>query len=87
MCLNVSFFLCQVLDNGLMFKLERKCLLEVPADLVGLLEPVSDPEARLKLLGNTSDTHHRFPARVWKKYTVSKYNLGHKQQVCDTLVK
>ncbi|XP_040887380.1 ubiquitin carboxyl-terminal hydrolase CYLD [Toxotes jaculatrix] len=42
----------KVLDNGLMVKIERKFLLEVPSDLSGLLEPVHDPEARLKLLSN-----------------------------------
>ncbi|XP_070785676.1 ubiquitin carboxyl-terminal hydrolase CYLD [Enoplosus armatus] len=42
----------KVLDNGIMLKLERKFLHEVPTDLSGLLEPVSDPEARLKLLNN-----------------------------------
>lgn len=43
----------KVLDNGIMLKLERKYLHEVPADLNGLLEPVWEPEARLKLLSNT----------------------------------
>ncbi|XP_045921129.1 ubiquitin carboxyl-terminal hydrolase CYLD [Micropterus dolomieu] len=42
----------KVLDNGIMLKLERKYLHEVPADLNGLLEPVWEPEARLKLLSN-----------------------------------
>ncbi|XP_042256650.1 ubiquitin carboxyl-terminal hydrolase CYLD [Thunnus maccoyii] len=42
----------KVLDNGIMVKIERKFLLEVPTDLVGLLEPVTDPEARFKLLSN-----------------------------------
>ncbi|KAK2899994.1 hypothetical protein Q8A73_013123 [Channa argus] len=42
----------KVLDNGFMVKLERKFLLEVPSDLSGLLEPVLDLEARLKLLTN-----------------------------------
>ncbi|KAM3590558.1 uncharacterized protein V6R79_011873 [Siganus canaliculatus] len=42
----------KVLDNDMMLKLERKFLHEVPAELSGLLEPVLDPEARLKLLGN-----------------------------------
>lgn len=41
----------QVLDIDIMLKLERRFLLEVPAELSGLLEPVTDPEARLKLLG------------------------------------
>jgi len=36
-----------------MLKIERKFLLEVPTELNGLLEPVSDPEARLKLLCKT----------------------------------
>lgn len=36
-----------------MVKLERKFLLDVPSDLSGLLEPVSDLDARLKLLGKT----------------------------------
>lgn len=42
----------KVLDNGLMVRIERKLLLEVPTDLSGLLEPVADPDARLKLLNN-----------------------------------
>ncbi|XP_076580684.1 ubiquitin carboxyl-terminal hydrolase CYLD isoform X1 [Chaetodon auriga] len=42
----------KVLDNDIMLKLERKFLHEVPAELSGLLEPVSDPEARLRLLSN-----------------------------------
>ncbi|XP_056298336.1 ubiquitin carboxyl-terminal hydrolase CYLD [Pseudoliparis swirei] len=42
----------KVLDNSSMLKIERKFLLEVPTELNGLLEPVSDPEARLKLLCN-----------------------------------
>lgn len=37
-----------------MLKLERKVLLEVPTELSGLLEPVSDPEARLRLLSNNA---------------------------------
>ncbi|CAJ1085889.1 ubiquitin carboxyl-terminal hydrolase CYLD [Xyrichtys novacula] len=40
----------KVLDNGVVLKIERKFLHEVPADLSGLLEPVADPEVRLKLL-------------------------------------
>ncbi|XP_029931675.1 ubiquitin carboxyl-terminal hydrolase CYLD isoform X2 [Myripristis murdjan] len=40
----------KVLDNGIVIKLEKKILIEVPTDLSGLLEPVSDPESRLKLL-------------------------------------
>lgn len=47
------FVLLQVLDNDIVLKLERKFLHEIPAELSGLLEPVSDPEARLKLLSNT----------------------------------
>uniref|UniRef100_A0A3P9NWN3 ubiquitinyl hydrolase 1 n=1 Tax=Poecilia reticulata TaxID=8081 RepID=A0A3P9NWN3_POERE len=42
----------KVLDNGLMVKIEKKYLLEVSADLVGLVEPVSDLEVRLNLLNN-----------------------------------
>lgn len=44
------FVLLQVLDNDIVLKLERKFLHEIPAEFSGLLEPVSDPEARLKLL-------------------------------------
>lgn len=40
----------KVLDNGLMVKMERRFLLEVPTDLTGLLEAVSDLDARQKLL-------------------------------------
>ncbi|KAG5846261.1 ubiquitin carboxyl-terminal hydrolase CYLD [Anguilla anguilla] len=39
----------KVLDSGSLVKLDRQVLLEVPADLAGLLEPVSDPEARFQL--------------------------------------
>ncbi|KAM4612107.1 ubiquitin carboxyl-terminal hydrolase CYLD isoform 1-T3 [Polymixia lowei] len=42
----------KVLDNGVMVKIEKQFLIEVPSDLSGLLEPVSDPESRLKLLSN-----------------------------------
>ncbi|XP_073331729.1 ubiquitin carboxyl-terminal hydrolase CYLD [Pagrus major] len=42
----------KVLDNDIMLKLERKFLHEVPAELSGLLEPVTDPEARFRLLSN-----------------------------------
>lgn len=49
----LSLVLPQVLDNNVMVKLERKFLLDVPSDLSGLLEPVSDLDARLKLLGKT----------------------------------
>lgn len=48
----------KVLDNGVMLKMERKFLLEIPTDLNGLLEPVSDPEARLKLLSNPGKLQH-----------------------------
>lgn len=44
--------LLQVLDIDIVLKIERKILHEIPAELSGLLEPVSDPEARLKLLSN-----------------------------------
>lgn len=50
----LPFVLLQVLDNDIMLKLERKVLLEVPTELSGLLEPVSDPEARLRLLSNNA---------------------------------
>ncbi|KAK5612865.1 hypothetical protein CRENBAI_005400 [Crenichthys baileyi] len=42
----------KVLDNGLMVKIEKKYLQEVPADLVGLVEPVQNLEVRLNLLNN-----------------------------------
>ncbi|XP_069374783.1 ubiquitin carboxyl-terminal hydrolase CYLD [Paralichthys olivaceus] len=42
----------KVLDNDVVVKVERKFLLEIPSDLTGLLEPVVDPEARLRLLIN-----------------------------------
>uniref|UniRef100_A0A4W6C8J8 ubiquitinyl hydrolase 1 n=1 Tax=Lates calcarifer TaxID=8187 RepID=A0A4W6C8J8_LATCA len=42
----------KVLDNGAMVRIERKFLLDIPSDFSGLLEPVSDREARLKLLSN-----------------------------------
>lgn len=41
-----------MLDNGAMVRIERKFLLDIPSDFSGLLEPVSDREARLKLLSN-----------------------------------
>uniref|UniRef100_A0A3Q0RN04 ubiquitinyl hydrolase 1 n=1 Tax=Amphilophus citrinellus TaxID=61819 RepID=A0A3Q0RN04_AMPCI len=40
----------KVLDNDFMVKIDRRLLVDVPSDLTGLLEAVSDPEARLKLL-------------------------------------
>ncbi|XP_021167336.2 ubiquitin carboxyl-terminal hydrolase CYLD [Fundulus heteroclitus] len=42
----------KVLDNGLMVKIEKKYLLEVAGDVVGLVEPVQDLDVRLALLGN-----------------------------------
>ncbi|CAK6977570.1 ubiquitin carboxyl-terminal hydrolase CYLD [Scomber scombrus] len=42
----------KVLDKDIMLKIERKFLLEVPTELSGLLEAVTDPEARYKLLSN-----------------------------------
>lgn len=42
----------QVLDKDVMLKLEKKVLFEVSAELSRLLEPVSDPDLRLKLLSN-----------------------------------
>ncbi|KAF7653562.1 hypothetical protein LDENG_00081400 [Lucifuga dentata] len=42
----------KVLDSSIMLKLDKKYLIEVPTDLSGLLEPVLDPEARLKLLNS-----------------------------------
>lgn len=53
MFLSLPLVPLQVLDNDIMLKLERKFLHEVPPELSGLLEPVTDPEARLKLLSNT----------------------------------
>uniref|UniRef100_A0A674NHP1 ubiquitinyl hydrolase 1 n=1 Tax=Takifugu rubripes TaxID=31033 RepID=A0A674NHP1_TAKRU len=47
-----EFLWVKVLDNDIVLKIERKILHEIPAELSGLLEPVSDPEARLKLLNN-----------------------------------
>ncbi|XP_068611898.1 ubiquitin carboxyl-terminal hydrolase CYLD [Brachionichthys hirsutus] len=48
----------KVLDNDIMLKVERKFLHEVPAELSGFLEPVSDPEARLRLLNNPGKLQH-----------------------------
>lgn len=42
----------QVLDKDVMLKLEKKVLFEVSTELSRLLEPVSDPDLRLKLLSN-----------------------------------
>ncbi|XP_035530847.1 ubiquitin carboxyl-terminal hydrolase CYLD [Morone saxatilis] len=53
-----DFLWVKVLDNGIVLKLERKFLHEVPAEFSGLLEPVSDPEARLKLLSNPGKLQH-----------------------------
>lgn len=57
---SLPFVVLQVLDNDIMLKIERKFLLEIPADLSGLLEPVSDPEARLNLLSNNALLFSRF---------------------------
>ncbi|KAM9335314.1 ubiquitin carboxyl-terminal hydrolase CYLD [Symphorus nematophorus] len=48
----------KVLDNDIMLKLERKFLHEIPAEFSGLLEPVSDPETRLRLLNNPGKLQH-----------------------------
>lgn len=42
----------QVLDKDVMLKLDKKVLFEVSAELGRLLEPVSEPDVRLKLLSN-----------------------------------
>lgn len=47
-----SCVLLQVLDKEVMLKLDRKVLFEVSTELSRLLEPVSDPDHRLKLLSN-----------------------------------
>ncbi|CAN9509568.1 unnamed protein product [Ophioblennius macclurei] len=39
----------KALDTGILVRVEKRYLLEVPTDLAGLLEPVKDPETRLKL--------------------------------------
>lgn len=57
---SLPFVVLQVLDNDIMLKIERKFLLEIPADLSGLLEPVSDPVARLNLLSNNALLPSRF---------------------------
>ncbi|CAB1345495.1 unnamed protein product, partial [Coregonus sp. 'balchen'] len=46
-----------VLDYGCMVKIDKQLLIEVPTDLTGLLEPISDPESRLKLLSNPKQLH------------------------------
>ncbi|KAL1272106.1 hypothetical protein QQF64_031122 [Cirrhinus molitorella] len=43
----------KVIDNGCVVKVDRQVLNEVPADLAGLLEPVSDLDTRIKLLSRT----------------------------------
>lgn len=55
MLLAFPFFSCvhlQVLDKDVMLKLEKKVLFEVSAELSRLLEPVSDPDLRIRLLSN-----------------------------------
>ncbi|KAJ8007646.1 hypothetical protein DPEC_G00096330 [Dallia pectoralis] len=47
----------KVLDNGYMVKIDKQLLIEVPSELTGLLEPVSDPESRLALLSEPKDLH------------------------------
>uniref|UniRef100_A0A8C5G324 ubiquitinyl hydrolase 1 n=1 Tax=Gouania willdenowi TaxID=441366 RepID=A0A8C5G324_GOUWI len=42
----------KMLDNGVIVRIERKCLLELSTEQAGLLEPVSEPEARLRLMVN-----------------------------------
>uniref|UniRef100_A0AAY5KAG0 ubiquitinyl hydrolase 1 n=1 Tax=Esox lucius TaxID=8010 RepID=A0AAY5KAG0_ESOLU len=47
----------KVLDYGCMVKIDKQLLIDVPSDLTGLLEPVSDPESRLTLLNNPKDLY------------------------------
>ncbi|KAM6949442.1 LOW QUALITY PROTEIN: ubiquitin carboxyl-terminal hydrolase CYLD [Aplochiton taeniatus] len=47
----------KVLDSDIMVKIDKHFLMEVPGDLSGLLEPVSDPECRHRLLSNPKDLH------------------------------
>ncbi|KAM8899289.1 ubiquitin carboxyl-terminal hydrolase CYLD isoform 2-T2 [Spinachia spinachia] len=54
----------KVLDNDFMLKIERKCLLEIPTDLSGLLEAVCEPEARLKHLGSPGKLQQMFELPV-----------------------
>uniref|UniRef100_A0A672G106 ubiquitinyl hydrolase 1 n=1 Tax=Salarias fasciatus TaxID=181472 RepID=A0A672G106_SALFA len=42
----------KVLDSSIMCRVEKRYLLEISNDVADLLEPVRDPEARLKLLSN-----------------------------------
>ncbi|XP_029944094.1 ubiquitin carboxyl-terminal hydrolase CYLD [Salarias fasciatus] len=42
----------KVLDSSIMCRVEKRYLLEISNDVADLLEPVRDPEARLKLLNN-----------------------------------
>ncbi|XP_036406980.1 ubiquitin carboxyl-terminal hydrolase CYLD [Megalops cyprinoides] len=39
----------KVLDSGSVVKIDRQVLLEVPADLASILEPMSDPESRFQM--------------------------------------
>ncbi|XP_028840732.1 ubiquitin carboxyl-terminal hydrolase CYLD [Denticeps clupeoides] len=39
----------KVLDNGLMVKVDKQALLEVPPDLANVLEPIGDMQSRLRL--------------------------------------
>lgn len=48
----VDWVWVKVLDNNVMVKIERKFLLEVQSELGGLLEAVTDLEARLRLIND-----------------------------------
>lgn len=52
------FFFLQVLDNNVMVKIERKFLLEIQSEHGGLLEAVTDLEARLKLISEWARVVH-----------------------------
>ena len=40
-----------MLDTGVLVRIDRQHLVDIPNDLSGLLEAVPDPESRLKLFG------------------------------------
>ncbi|KAG7497207.1 hypothetical protein JOB18_033426 [Solea senegalensis] len=74
----------KVLDNGVMVKIDRKYLLDVPSDLTGLLEPVTDPEARLKHLADPEKLRHMITLPLGAPLWVQ---IGQKDELAEAELK
>ncbi|XP_072232387.1 ubiquitin carboxyl-terminal hydrolase CYLD [Leuresthes tenuis] len=79
-----DFLWVKVLDNGVMLKIERRFLLEVPAELMGLLEPVLDLELRLNLQANPAKLQQLASLPVDAPLWVQ---IGHQDELAEAQLK